>query len=70
MSDEDVRKLARANPFDKFALGVRDRIGQLMMERMKGNDAIVTRFLDDADFQEIAADVLAREIFAEVEAAG
>ena len=41
-----------------------------MMERMKGNDAIVTCFLDDADLQEIAADVLAREIFAEVEAAG
>ena len=70
VSDELVRSLARANPFDKFALGVRDRIGELMMERMKGNDAIVTRFLDDTEFQEIAADVLAREIFAEVGAAG
>ena len=70
VSDEEVRNLARANPFDKFALGVRDRIGELMMERMKGNDAIVTRFLDDTEFQEIAADVLAREIFAEVGAAG
>ena len=70
VSDEEVRNLARANPFDKFALGVRDRIGELMMERMQGNDAIVTRFLDDTEFQEIAADVLAREIFAEVGAAG
>ncbi len=70
VSDEEVRSLARANPFDKFALGVRDRIGELMMERMQGNDAIVTRFLDDTEFQEIAADVLAREIFAEVGAAG
>ena len=70
VSDELVRSLARANPFDKFALGVRDRIGELMMERMQGNDAIVTRFLDDTEFQEIAADVLAREIFAEVGAAG
>ena len=70
VSDELVRSLARANPFDKFALGVRGRIGELMMERMQGNDAIVTRFLDDTDFQEVAADVLAREIFAEVGAAG
>ncbi len=70
VSDELVRSLARANSFDKFALGVRDRIGELMMERMQGNGAIVTRFLDDTEFQEIAADVLAREIFAEVGAAG
>ena len=37
-----------------------------MIERMAENDALVTRFLDDGDFQEIASDVLAREIFEEI----
>ena len=37
-----------------------------MIERMGDNDALVTRYLDDAEFQQIASDVLAREIFAAV----
>ena len=64
--DEDVCRLARANPFDKFVLGVHDRIGQLMLQRMSENDALVTRYLDDAEFQQIASKELAREIFAAV----
>ena len=64
--DEDVRRMAQANTYDKFALGFRPQLGKLMVERMGENDAIVTRFLDDAEFQEIASEVLAREIFAAV----
>ncbi len=64
--DEDVRRMALANTYDKFALGFRPQLGKLMVERMGENDAIVTRYLDDADFQEIASEVLAREIFAAV----
>ena len=64
--DEDVRRLALANPFDKFVLGVHDRIGQLMLRRMSENDALVTRYLDDAEFQQIASKELAREIFVAV----
>ena len=63
LRDEDVRKIAVANPFDKFSLGIRERLGQLMIERMGENDALVTRYLSDADFQEVAFAVLAREIF-------
>ena len=58
--------MAQANTYDKFALGFRPQLGKLMVERMGENDAIVTRFLDDAEFQEIASEVLAREIFAAV----
>lgn len=61
-----MRSLARASPLGKFALGIGETSGQLMTE----NDAIVTRFLDDADFQDVAADVLAREICAEAVATG
>ena len=64
--DEDVCRLALANPFDKFVLGVHTRIGQLMLQRMSENDALVTRYLDDAEFQQIASKELAREIFVAV----
>ena len=66
LRDEDVRKIAVANPFDKFSLGIRERLGQLMIERMGENDALVTRYLSDPEFQEVAFAVLAREIFHEV----
>ena len=61
--DEDVRRMALANTYDKFALGFRPQLGKLMVERMAENDAIVTRFLDDADFQQTASEVLAREVY-------
>ncbi len=67
LRDEDVRKIAVANPFDKFSLGIRERLGQLMIERMGENDALVTRYLSDPEFQEVAFTVLAREIFQAVE---
>ena len=63
---DEVRRMAQANTYEKFALGVRPEIGKLMIERMAENDALVTRFLDDAEFQQIASEVLAREIFAAV----
>ena len=58
--------MALANTYDKFALGVRPEIGKLTIERMGENDALATRYLDDAEFQQIASEVLAREIFAAV----
>ena len=61
--DEDVRRMALANTYDKFALGFRPQLGKLMVERMGENDTIVTRFLDDADFQQTASEVLAREVY-------
>ena len=67
LRDEHVRKIADANPFDKFSLGIRERLGQLMIERMGENDALVTRYLSDPEFQEVAFGVLAREIFQTVE---
>ena len=68
LRDKDVRKIAVANPFEKFGLGIRERLGQLMVERMGENDALVTRYLSDPEFQEVAFAVLAREIFQAVEA--
>ena len=61
--NDDVRRMAQANTYDKFALGFRPQLGKLMVERMGENDAIVTRFLDDAEFQQTASEVLAREVY-------
>ncbi len=61
--DENIRQMALANPYDKFALGIRALIQQLMLERMADNDAIVTRYMSDKAFEETAFPVLAREIF-------
>ena len=55
-----------ANTYEKFALGVRPESGKLMIERMAENDALVARFLGEADFQQIVSEGLAREIFAAV----
>ncbi|HEY6972096.1 MAG TPA: hypothetical protein VJA94_22990, partial [Candidatus Angelobacter sp.] len=52
-----------ANPLDKFALGIRKLIDDLMVERMEQNDEIVTRYMADREFQGAAFPILAREIF-------
>jgi len=61
-SDQVIRT-ALANPLDKFELGIRKLIEDLMIERMGENDRIVTRYMADQDFQGTAFPILAREIF-------
>ncbi|MGI8402016.1 MAG: type I restriction endonuclease subunit R [Gemmatimonadaceae bacterium] len=65
---EQVVQTALANPLDKFELGVRKLIEDLMMERMAENDKIVTRYMADQEFQSSAFPILAREIFDAVRA--
>ena len=62
-NSEQVVRTALANPLDKFELGVRKLIEDLMIERMVENDRIVTRYMDDQEFQGAAFPILAREIF-------
>ncbi|MCB1175116.1 MAG: type I restriction endonuclease subunit R [Leptospiraceae bacterium] len=62
-SNSQVVQTAMANPLDKFQLGVRKLIEDLMIQRMTENDKIVTRYMDDGDFQRTAFPILAREIF-------
>lgn len=54
---------AMANPLDKFQLGVKKLLEELMIQRMADNDKIVTRYMDDPDFQSSAYTILAKEIF-------
>lgn len=62
-SDSQVIQTAMANPLDKFQLGVRKLIEDLMIQRMVENDKIVTRYMDDGEFQRTAFPILAKEIF-------
>lgn len=62
-NSEQVVRTAMANPLDKFELGVRKLIEELMIERMGDNDQIVTRYMADPEFQRSAFPILAREIF-------
>lgn len=65
---EQIVRTALANPLDKFELGVRKPIEDLMIERMAENDKIVTRYMADRDFQGSAFPILARDIFEAVQA--
>jgi type I restriction enzyme R subunit len=62
-ANNQVIQTAMANPLYKFKLGIRKLIKDLMIQRMGENDKIVTRYLDDGEFQRTAFPILAREIF-------
>jgi type I restriction enzyme R subunit len=62
-ANEQVVKLRRANPFDKFQLGLRQLIEDLMVQRMAENDKIVTRYMDDKEFGSAAFAVLSKAIY-------
>lgn len=65
MRDEGVLKTAAANPLDKFELGIQQIIKDLMMKRLKDNDKIVSRYMDDEKFQKVIFGIMAKEIYKE-----
>lgn len=66
--DASVINTAMANPLDKFQLGIRKLIEDMFIQRMAENDKIVTRYMDDKEFQGLAYPILAREIFEAIRA--
>lgn len=59
----EVVRLRQANPFDKFQLGLRQMLEDLMIQRMSENDRIVSRYMDDKAFEDAAFAVLSKVIF-------
>jgi hypothetical protein len=57
--DQQVIQTALANPKDKFKIGIRKLIEGRMIQRLGENDKIVTRYVEDQDFQNAAFDGLA-----------
>jgi len=68
VNTDEVVKLRQANPFDKFQLGLRQLVEQLMVQRMAENDKIVTRYMDDREFGSAAFDVLSKAIYESIPA--
>ena len=66
---DDIRATAQANDIDKFILAERQRIRDLMLTRLAGNDKFVNRCLNEADFGEVVEIGLLQEIFGSVQAA-
>lgn len=58
-----VIQTANANPFDKFKLGIEKLIDSFMIERMAGNDEIVTKYMENPKFRAEAFPYLAKAIF-------
>jgi len=67
-NDPQIVSTALANPLDRFQLGIRKLIEELMVQRMTDNDKIVTRYMDDPEFQDAAFPPLAGAIFKAVRA--
>ncbi|MCY3669123.1 MAG: type I restriction endonuclease [Gemmatimonadetes bacterium] len=66
-NDETVVETARANPRDRFELGIKSRLDELMIERMSENDQIAERYLSDETFRSLALPILARAIFEDLQ---
>jgi type I restriction enzyme R subunit len=64
-----IIETALANPKDKFKIGIRKLIEDLMIQRLGENDRIVTKNVEDQYFQDTAFDGLADAIFDSVAAA-
>lgn len=63
MKDDTVIQTAEANPEDKFKLGIQKLIKDLIIQRHAENDDIVTRYVEDEEFQRVAFNVLASSIY-------
>ena len=68
--DERIIQTALTNPLDKFQLGIKKIIETMMIQRISESDAIVTRYMDDAEFQKTVFPILAKQIYQDVLAVG
>ena len=64
--DEEVRRTAKVNRFDNFALHVKDRIDRLMEERQGANDRLVNQYMTNREYKELVFGLLAKAVYDEV----
>ena len=65
-TDAEIVSLAQANDLQKFQLGVRGRVQELMVHRLGKNDQIVTRYMEDHEFRATVFPVLTKAIWNDV----
>lgn len=61
--DQQVRDAATVNTIDNFEFIFRQRVHDLMPERMEQNEAITSRFLNDHEFKKIIMSILIRQVY-------
>jgi type I restriction enzyme R subunit len=64
--DQEVVKRAHANVLDNFALSMKGKVEGLMIDRMDQNQEIVTRYLNDPEFQSVAFGLIVKRIYDEI----
>ena len=68
VNNDDINQTVQANPYEKFELGVRSLLKELIVKRMNTNGDFVTRCFTNPDFEEIVLSWLARGIYEDVTA--
>jgi type I restriction enzyme, R subunit len=68
--DEEVVQQAQANELDNFALAMKGKMEGKMVDRIDQNSAIVERYLNEKDFQEVAFKLLVRKLYEEIRKTG
>ena len=63
LKDDKVIQTTKANTLEKFELGIQELFKVPMVQCMAENDGIVTRYMDDMDFQRTVLSILARDIY-------
>ncbi|MFO0683371.1 MAG: hypothetical protein U0234_15040 [Sandaracinus sp.] len=66
VKDVEVIRQAKANPFENFVLPLKKKLEALMVDRMDDNEKIVTRYLNDADFQSVVFQWIAKRVYDEI----
>lgn len=67
--DDEIVRRAQANPLDNFAISLKSKVEDLMIGRMDQNQEIVTRYLNDPQFQATAFGLLVKRIYDEIRSA-
>ncbi len=60
---ESIQQRAKVNSYENFSLSVRDPIRNMVMDRQEKNAELVSRYLDEADFQQLVFEHLARRMY-------
>jgi type I restriction enzyme R subunit len=68
-ADQTVQERAQANTFENFALSIKDKVQDLMIERMDRNQDIVSKYLDEDEFKTVVFGLVAKRIYEELRVA-
>ena len=69
-ADEQVKRRAEANPLQGFALAMKGKLRDAVVDRLDKNDRIATRYLNEDEFQNVAFNELVRRIYEDLKKAG